>query len=91
MQVLRFHDLRHEAGSRLLERGWPLHHVQEMLGHSDVKTTSVYLNLTRTGLQDSMRRFGAAPALHPVALEAPEELPPPGNTTDARTGKPFLN
>jgi hyperosmotically inducible periplasmic protein len=29
---LHFHDLRHEAGSRLLERGWALHHVQAMLG-----------------------------------------------------------
>jgi integrase len=25
---LPFHDLRHEAGSRLPEAGWPLHHVQ---------------------------------------------------------------
>jgi hypothetical protein len=24
---LHFHDLRHEGGSRLLECGWPLHHV----------------------------------------------------------------
>jgi integrase len=31
---LRFHDLRHEAASRFVEAGWPLHHVQEMLGHS---------------------------------------------------------
>jgi len=29
---LHFHDLRHEAGSRLLEAGWPIHHVKEMLG-----------------------------------------------------------
>ena len=27
---LHFHDLRHEAGSRFLEAGWPLHHVQAM-------------------------------------------------------------
>ena len=35
---LHLHDLRHEAGSRLLEAGWPIHHVQEMLGHSDAET-----------------------------------------------------
>ena len=40
---LHFHDLRHEAGSRFLEAGWPLHEVQYMLGHSDIKTTSTYL------------------------------------------------
>ena len=37
---LRFHDLRHEAASRFVEGGWPLHHVQEMLGHSNLKQTS---------------------------------------------------
>ncbi len=34
---LHFHDLRHEAGSRMLEAGWPLHYVQRMLGYADVK------------------------------------------------------
>ena len=36
---LRFHDLRHEAGSRFLEGGMPLHVVQELLGHADAGTT----------------------------------------------------
>ena len=40
---LHFHDLRHEGASRLLEAGWPLHHVSEMLGHADVGQTSTYL------------------------------------------------
>jgi integrase len=31
---LHFHDLRHEAGSRWLEAGIPLHHVKELLGHA---------------------------------------------------------
>ena len=46
---LRFHDLRHEAGSRLLERNWPLHNVQAMLGHANIKTASTYLNITLPG------------------------------------------
>jgi len=54
---LRFHDLRHEAGSRFLEGGWPLHQVKEMLGHADISTTDTYLNATRVGLQESMRQF----------------------------------
>jgi integrase len=57
---LHFHDLRHEGGSRLLEAGWPLHHVQHMLGHANLAQTSTYLNATRLGLQDSMRRFDIA-------------------------------
>ena len=54
---LHFHDLRHEAGSRFIEVGWPIHHVQEMLGHKNVSQTSTYLNMTRIGLQESMRKF----------------------------------
>ena len=57
---LRFHDLRHEAGSRLLEAGWPVHHVQHMLGHANLSQTSTYLNATRIGLRDSMRRLDGA-------------------------------
>jgi site-specific recombinase XerD len=60
---LHFHDLRHEAGSRLLEAGWPLHHVKDMLGHTNIATTGTYLNVTTAGLAESMRRFGPAPAL----------------------------
>lgn len=33
---LHFHDLRHEAGSRWLEAGMPLHHVKELLGHANI-------------------------------------------------------
>jgi integrase len=57
---LHFHDLRHEAGSRWLEAGWPLHHIQEMLGHANLSQTSTYLHAAERGLQDSMRRFDAA-------------------------------
>jgi hypothetical protein len=52
---LHFHDLRHEAGSRLLEAGWPVHHVQHMLGHTSLQQTSTYLNATLRGLHESMR------------------------------------
>jgi integrase len=57
---LHFHDLRHEAGCRWLEAGWPIHHVQEMLGHTNLSQTSTYLHAAEMGLQESMRRFDAA-------------------------------
>ena len=41
---LRFHDLRHEAGSRKLEAGYPMHAVSLWLGHTDLTTTARYLN-----------------------------------------------
>jgi integrase len=58
---LHYHDLRHESGSRMLEAGWPLTHVQHMLGHADLKMTAIYLNVNEHGLDESMRRFGTTP------------------------------
>jgi site-specific recombinase XerD len=51
---LHFHDLRHEAGSRWLEQGWPLHHVKELLGHASISTTDTYLSASRIHLRESM-------------------------------------
>ena len=51
---LHFHDLRHEAGSRWLEKGVPLHHVKELLGHASISTTDTYLNASRIHLHKSM-------------------------------------
>jgi integrase len=67
---LHFHDLRHDAGSRFVEAGWPLHHVKDMLGHANLEQTSTYLNVTLAGLQESMRRYDEARKLcKPVASE----------------------
>lgn len=87
---LHFHDLRHEAGSRMLEAGWPLHHIQRMLGHANLSQTSTYLNAQRGGLQDSMQRFGTTP-LHAVAPEAHGEQSPPSNETPTVDAKPVIN
>jgi integrase len=53
--TISFHDLRHEGGSRLLEAGWPVHHVQHMLGHASLQQPTTYLNATLPGLHESMR------------------------------------
>ena len=57
---LRFHDLRHEAGSRWLEAGVPLHHVKQLLGHASISTTDTYLNASRIHLHESMTRMDAS-------------------------------
>jgi len=54
---LHFHDLRHEVGSRWLEGRIPIHHMKELLGHANIKTTDTYLNATRIGRQKSMKKF----------------------------------
>lgn len=81
---LHFHDLRHEAGSRLLEAGWPLHEVQQMLGHTSLEQTSTYLNATLRGMHRSMRAFDRARS---------EMQPTEPSSEDARTesGEPCKN
>ena len=68
---LHFHDLRHEAGSRLLEAGWPVHHVQHMLGHASLQQTSTYLNATLRGLHESMRTLEESRKSCKVLASAP--------------------
>jgi integrase len=87
---LHFHDLRHEAGCRWLEAGWPLHHVREMLGHANLSQTSTYLHVSEEGLAESMRRFDAARG-KPVANEVPSDDRPVGHEDAEESTKDLLH
>jgi integrase len=87
---LHFHDLRHEAGSRWLEAGWPLHHVKEMLGHANISQTDTYLNAGRLGLHESMRRFDDQRCKN-VASEASIDQRPVSNTQTQEATKDLLH
>ena len=88
---LHFHDLRHEARSRLLESGMPLHHVKEMLGHANISQTDTYLNAGRIALRESMQRIDLARGGKPVANEEPTENRPVRHEEPTEPSKDLLH
>jgi integrase len=53
-------DLRHEAASRFDEAGVAIVYVSTLLGHSNISTTSRYLNVNRRGLHLAMQKLEAS-------------------------------
>ena len=46
LENFRFHDLRHVAATRMIERGIDIVTVKEVLGHSDIRMTARYAHAT---------------------------------------------
>ena len=53
---LHWHDLRHEALSRLADDGVPVHELQLLAGHANITTTQRYMNARASSLAESMRK-----------------------------------
>ncbi len=69
------HQLRHTFGRRMAEAHLPLTSLQSLLGHKQVRTTQIYVNLSNTHLQAEYER-----AITPT-------IPPRPSTRDVNNTK----
>ena len=64
---LRFHDLRHTAGTLMHEAGVPLKRAQEILGQASERTTlAIYTHSMRRTRDDSADKIAALAGLPDV-------------------------
>ena len=52
------HCFRHSYATRLLEKGFTIYEVKELLGHSSIKTTAIYLSVSKKHLRQKIQSDG---------------------------------
>ena len=89
---LHLADLRHEGASRFDEAGMAISFVSAMLGHTNLTTTSRYLNVHRRGLHMAMQKYEEArrPAISCKDTPA-ADAEPPSRPNDAPASKSLVS
>lgn len=72
VENFRFHDTRHTAATRLVRATGNLKHAQQLLGHSDLATTSRYAHVTKDDLRAGME--AAAPTENATTAKTKRQI-----------------
>ncbi|MFQ6070019.1 MAG: tyrosine-type recombinase/integrase [Candidatus Aminicenantales bacterium] len=66
---LRFHDLRHTVGSRLISKGADPVSVKNILGHANLKTTEIYLHSSLKQMREAVDMLDEKPSVNARNVE----------------------
>ena len=68
------HTLRHTKAMHLLQAGVPLITIKDFLGHADLKTTEVYVQIDLDMKREALNLAGSPTAVAPKRSRVPKDL-----------------